>query len=123
MKSIKKIDFKCIEVNLEFKGQLITIKVEPFRTINYIKEKAINKILDLPSNIHFYYLGKDLIKFGSDKIGNFFNNREKVTIKLKSPKNSHSQNSHSPKNIFNNYKNHWKIKLKVSTMMKFIKII
>lgn len=107
MKSIKKVDFKCIDVNLEFNGQLITIKVEPFRTINYIKEKAINKILDLPSNIHFYYLGKDLTKFGSDKIGNFFNNREKVTIKLKSPQNSYSQNSHSPKNIFNNRNNYY----------------
>ena len=108
MKIIKTIDFKCIEINLEYKEQIITIKFEPYRTVDYIKEKAKNKILDLPSDIHLYYLGKDLAEFGSEKIGNFFKNREKVTIKLKTPpQNPHHKNvnSKSPKNIINNKTN------------------
>ena len=43
MKTIKQIDFKLIEINFEYKEQIITIKFEPFRTIDYIKEKAKNK--------------------------------------------------------------------------------
>ena len=104
MKIIKTIDFKCIEINFEFKEQITLIKFEPYRTVDYMKEKAKNKIIDLPSDIHFYYLGKDLAQYGSEKIGNFFKNREKVTIKLKTPpQNSHhiNKNSPSPKNIFN----------------------
>ena len=111
MKTIKTIDFKCIEINLEYKEQIITIKFEPYRTLDYIKEKAKNKILDLPSDIHFYYLGKDLAEYGAEKIGNFFKNREKVTIKLKTPpQNSHhiGANSSSPKNLFNNKINKYK---------------
>ena len=108
MKKIKKIDFKCIEINLEFKEHIITIKVEPYRTLDYLKEKTLSKILDLPPNINYYYQGKDLSEFGSDeKIGNIFKNREKVTIKLKSPLKIHNAhhnriNSLSPKNKFNN---------------------
>ena len=108
MKKIKKIDFKCIEINLEFKEHIITIKVEPYRTLDYLKEKTLSKILDLPPNINYYYQGKDLSEFGSDeKIGNIFKNREKVTIKLKSPPKIHNVHHHrinslSPKNKFNN---------------------
>ena len=101
MKIIKKIDFKCIEINFEYKEQIITIKFEPYRTIDYIKEKVKNKIMELPENIHFYYLGKDLADSDSEKIGNFFKYREKVTIKLAIPNNNHHFNSNSPKKIIN----------------------
>ena len=100
MKILKKIDFKCIEINFEYEEQIITIKAEPYRTIDYIKEKVINKIIGLSPNIHLYYLGKDISEYGSEKIGNFFNKREKVTIKVKEPPTSHLLNS--PKNIINN---------------------
>lgn len=110
MKKIKNVDFKCFEINFEFKKCTMTIKVEPYRTLDYIKEKVFNKMLDLPSDVKFYYLGRDLAEYGSDeKIGNIFKNREKVTIKLKSPSKNYNSNNHinppSPKYLFNN-KNH-----------------
>jgi len=101
MKIIKKIDFKCIEINFEYEGQIITIKEKPYKTIDYIKEKAINKIINLPQNIHFYYLGKDISEFGSKKIGDYFNHKEKVTIKMKPYDNSLFSNS--PRNIIHNF--------------------
>ena len=74
------------EIKFEYKNQSIVIKAEPFRTLDYICENAIikmNKIILIPNNIKFYYLGKELNLKNSDKIGNIFNHKEKVTIKLK----------------------------------------
>lgn len=110
MKIIKKIDFKCFEINLEYKEQLITIKAEPYKTIEYIKEKSMNKFMDLPSDIRYYYLGKDITECGSEKIGDYFKNREKVTIKLIPSNNYHHHNNNSPSssniiNKKNNYNN------------------
>ena len=102
MKIIKNIDFKWIEINFEYKEQKITIKFEPYRTIDYMKEKVINRIMDVSPDINFYYLGKNLSEYNQEKIGNFFKNKEKVTIKLKSLENSYYLNSPSPKNIYNN---------------------
>ena len=100
MKIIKKIDFKCIEINFEYENQVITIKEKPYKTIEYVKEKAINKIINLPQNIQFYYLGKDISEYGKEKIGDFFKHKEKVTIKMKPIENSLILNS--PKNIIHN---------------------
>ena len=86
MKIVKKTDFDYIEINFEYKNQTITIKAEPYRTIDYILEKALikmNKMIQLPNNINFYFLGKELNYQNSEKIGNIFNHREKVTIKIK----------------------------------------
>ena len=87
MKNFKKIDFDFIEIAFEYKNQIITIKAEPYRTIDYILEKAtkkMNKIIQLPKNLSFYFLGKELNYYkNSEKIGNIFNHREKVTIKIK----------------------------------------
>ena len=81
-------DFEYIEIKFEYKDQMIIMKAEPFRTLDYIFEKAIikmKKIILIPNNIKFYYLGKELNSKNSDKIGNIFNHKEKVTIKLKTP--------------------------------------
>jgi hypothetical protein len=78
MKIIKKIDFKCIEINFEYENQVITIKEKPYKTLECVKEKAINKIINLPQNIHFYYLGKDISEYGKEKIGDYFKHRKKV---------------------------------------------
>ena len=86
MKNFKKIDFDFIEIAFEYKNQIITIKAEPYRTIDYILEKAtkkMNKIIQLPNNLSFYFLGKELNYKNTEKIGNIFNHREKVTIKIK----------------------------------------
>ena len=101
MKIIKKIDFKCIEINFEYENQVITIKEKPYKTLEYVKEKAINKIINLPQNIHFYYLGKDISENCSEKIGDFFKHKEKVTIKMKPLEKSLFLNS--PKNIIHNF--------------------
>ena len=96
-----------LEIKFEYKNQSIVIKAEPFRTLDYICENAIikmNKIILIPNNIKFYYLGKELNLKISEKIGNIFNNKEKVTIKLKNP----SQNENGliiPKNNIINKKN------------------
>ena len=95
------------EIKFEYKNQSVVIKAEPFRTLDYICENAIikmNKIILIPNNIKFYYLGKELNLKISEKIGNIFNNKEKVTIKLKNP----SQNENGliiPKNNIINKKN------------------
>ena len=103
MKIIKNIDFKCYEINIKYKEKLITIKAEPYRTIDYIIEKASNKILDLPNDVRYFSLGKDITQNGSEKIGNFFKNREKVTIKIISSSNPHQINNNS-RNVINNKK-------------------
>ena len=86
MKTFKKSDFDFILINFEYQSQIVTIKAEPYRTLEYILERAINKmnkIIQLPDNISFYFLGKELNHKNSEKIGNIFNHREKVTIKIK----------------------------------------
>ena len=95
------------EIKFEYKNQSIVIKAEQFRTLDYICENAIikmNKIILIPNNIKFYYLGKELNLKNSDKIGNIFNHKEKVTIKLK----NQSENENEliiPKNNIINKKN------------------
>ena len=96
-----------IEIKFEYQNQNIVIKAEPFRTLDNICENAIikmNKIILIPKNIKFYYLGKELNLKNSEKIGNIFNHKEKVTIKLK----NQSQNENEliiPKNNIINKKN------------------
>ena len=104
MKIIKNVDFKCCEINIEYKEQLLTIKAEPYKTIDYIKEKAMSKIIDLPKDIKYLFLGKDITQNGSEKIGNFFKNREKVTIKIIPSTNSSNINNNNSVNAINNKK-------------------
>jgi len=100
-------DFDYIEIKFEYKNQMIIIKAEPFRTLDYICENAIikmNEIISLPNNIKFYFLGKELNLKNSEKIGNIFNRKEKVTIKLKT--SSRKENDLLiPKNNIINKKN------------------
>ena len=106
---------KIFVINIEYKEQLITIKAEPYKTIEYIKEKSKNKFMDLPSDIRYYYLGKDITECGSEKIGDYFKNREKVTIKL-IPSNNYHHNNNSPSSInIINKKNNYNNLLKYSS--------
>ena len=94
MKGIKNSNNDLIEIKFEYKNQIINIKAENFRTIDYILEKALfklNKFINVPKNIKFYFLGKELNN-KSEKIGNIFPHREKVTIKLKLPSNENNNN-------------------------------
>ena len=90
-----------ILVKIEFMSQTTTIKAEPYRALEYIIERAINKmnkIIQLPENISFYYLGKELNYKNSEKIGNIFNHREKVTIKIKASSSSNIKEINSERN-------------------------
>jgi hypothetical protein len=62
------------------------IQAEPYKTFFEIKQKAINRFMELPNNIHFYYLGQDLNKKEQEKIGTIFNHKEQVTVILRLPK-------------------------------------
>ena len=107
MKAIKNINIDYIEIKFEYKNQITTILAEPFRTIDYILEKAIfklNKIIEVPLNIKFYFLGKELNK-NSEKIENIFPHREKVTIKLKLPSKEKEINIQNNNNIIINKTN------------------
>ena len=98
---------KYIEIKFEYKNQIILIRAEPYRTLDHIFEKAIvkmKKIIQLPNNINFYFLGKELNYNKSEKIGNIFNHKEKVTIKIKGSPNKNGANSQNNNNlrIYNN---------------------
>ena len=110
MKIVKKSDFDYIEIKFEYKNQIILIRAEPYRTLDHIFEKAIvkmKKIIQLPNNINFYFLGKELNYNKSEKIGNIFNHKEKVTIKIKGSPNKNGANSQNNNNlrIYNNNNN------------------
>ena len=108
MKTFKKSDIDFILINFEYKNQIITIKAEPYRTLEYILERAINKmnkIIQLPDNISFFFLGKELNYKKSEKIGNIFNHREKVTIKIKASSTTNNNETNPERNnlrLFNN---------------------
>ena len=85
MKRIKKIDFKYIQINFQYKNELITIKSEPFITLENAMIKALKKMINIPkSDLHCFYLGLDITKNKDKKIGDLFYHCEKVNIKLQS---------------------------------------
>lgn len=108
MKTIKKIHLKNIEINFQYENQLITLKVEPFKTLGEAKEKAIKKMICVPFNINCFYSNLDLSNDENKKIGDLFNHKEKVTIKLKQGNNSFTSITQSlnkdylPQNNYNN---------------------
>lgn len=73
---------KPIEIKFEYQENIVTIKTEPYKTIKEVKQKAIKKFHNIPKNIHCFYLSRDLASYEKNLIGEFFNNREKVTLKL-----------------------------------------
>ena len=87
---LKETDFNLIKINFEFRNQNVIIKAEPYKIFQEIKYLALNKFIDIfmtiPNNLHFYYLGKDLINQEQEKIGNLFNHKEQITILLRLPK-------------------------------------
>ena len=83
---LKKIDFKLIKITFEFLDKSVDIEAEPYKTFKEIKDKALNKFMSIPDNIHFYYLGQDLSKNEDEKIGTIFNHKEKATISLRLPR-------------------------------------
>jgi len=83
---LKEIDFKLIKIIFEFLDKSVEIQAEPYKTFKEVKLKAISRFMNIPDNIHFYYLGQDLSKIEEEKIGTLFNHKEKVTITLRLPR-------------------------------------
>jgi hypothetical protein len=84
-KILKRINLDNVKINFEYKEQCITIKAELYNTLEYIKEKALKKMDDIPPDVHCYYLGIDLSSKENRKIGDLFYKKEKATIKLSLP--------------------------------------
>ena len=85
MEEIKQINLKQKEINIQYKNELITIKSEPFKTLESILMKALKKMLIIPKKeLHCFYLGVDITKSIDKKIGDLFSHCEKVNIKLDS---------------------------------------
>ena len=88
----KNIDNNSVIINFDYKNKLVTLKTNPFRQLEEIKKLAIKKI-NIMNNINLnyeelncYYLGRNLSDYENEKICELFSNREKITIKLMSPK-------------------------------------
>ena len=82
---LKLVDFKSIKIAFEYQNKVIIINAEPFKTFEEIKQKALNKFIDIPNNINCYYMGQDLSKIEKEKIGTIFNHKEQVRIILRLP--------------------------------------
>ena len=92
MKEIKKIFFNSIEINIQYKNELITIISEPFKTLKSVIIKALKKMISIPKrNIHCYYLGVDISKSKEKKVGDLFPHYGKVTLKLISKENEKNE--------------------------------
>lgn len=85
------MNVKNIEVKFQYQDKIVTIKSETYRTIKEVKEKAMKKFFKIPKDVHCFYLARDLINYENNIIGEFFNNREKVTLKLMLPRKNASQ--------------------------------
>ncbi len=97
-------NIKSVTVNFDYKSQLVTIKTSPFKKLEDIKKSAIKKfnimnINLIPELINCYYLGRNLTEYEQQKICELFSNREKISIKLMSPK------KHVLDNIMSNVNN------------------
>lgn len=82
---LKSVDFKPINITFEFQNKIINIKAEPYKRFEEIKQKVLKKFIDLPNNIHFYYMGQDLLKTENERIGTIFNHKEQAKIILRLP--------------------------------------
>lgn len=86
MMSIKLITIKNIQITFQYLSQFVTLNSESYKTLKELKIKAINKMLGVPEYVYCSYLGVNLTKDENKKIGDIFNHKEKVLIKLKIPK-------------------------------------
>ena len=98
---LRETDFNLIKINLEYRNKIVIINAEPYKIFEEIKNKAIDKFIDIfytiPNNLHFYYQGNDLINREQEKIGEIFNHKEQITILLRTPKLKINNKSNSDK--------------------------
>ena len=82
-------------LRIEYKNQLTTINANPYNKIGEIREMASNKFYGIKKkDIHLYYKNQDLKEKEKEEIGQYFSNREIVSLKLDYPEiNTNSLNS------------------------------
>lgn len=97
------MNLKPLSLNFEYKNQIITYIDEPYKTLLEQKNKAIKRLNIKNTDIHCFYLGRDLTEYESQKIGDIFRNREKVTIKLSFPKQKSLSKNNSRNSNASNY--------------------
>ena len=79
---IHKIKLKYIRICFQHQDQKVTFITENFKRLGEMKEKAIKKMTNLPPEVRCYYMNKDYSKNENKKLGDIFNNREEILIKL-----------------------------------------
>ena len=106
MKEIKLFSLKNIEITFQYLSQCVTLHCELYKTLKEAKIKAINKMIEVPIYAYCTYLGVNLSNDENKKIGDIFNHKEKVLIKLKLPdlipKTKYSFQEKSRQNKLNN---------------------
>ena len=124
MKELKKFLLEYKEINFQYRDELITIKSEPFKTLESIKMKAIKRMSNVPpDDIHLFYLGIDITKNIKKRVGDLFTHCKKITIKLKSKDNSNNSSiSYDKINKTNSLTKANKINLKTTQKIKNINL-
>ena len=106
MKEIKLFSLKNIEITFQYLSQCVTLHCELYKTLKEAKIKALNKMIEVPIYAYCTYLGVNLSNDENKKIGDIFNHKEKVLIKLKLPdlipKTKYSFQEKSRQNKLNN---------------------
>ena len=106
MKEIKLFSLKNIEITFQYLSQCVTLHCELYKTLKEAKIKEINKMIEVPIYAYCTYLGVNLSNDENKKIGDIFNHKEKVLIKLKLPdlipKTKYSFQEKSRQNKLNN---------------------
>ena len=106
---------KQIILRIEYKNQLSTINANPYNKIGEIREMASNKFYGIKKkDVHLFYKNQDLKEKENEEIGEYFSNRELVSLKLDYPE-IHTNSLSSNKNSFHENKEQ---KLKISYFNK-----
>ena len=95
---------KKIILRIEYKNQLSTINANPYNKLGEIREMASNKFYGIKKkDVHLFYKNQDLKEKENEEIGEYFSNRELVSLKLDYPE-IHTNSLSSNKNSFHENK-------------------
>lgn len=73
---------KKIKINLDYLGKTIGIELEPYKTINQVKEKTRKLFFIINLEFKLIHSNKDLTPFDSITIGEYFKNKSKIYLKV-----------------------------------------
>lgn len=73
---------KKVKINLEFSGKNVSLELEPYRPIKFIKEKAAKIFYPCNFELKIIHINKDLTPFENVSIGDYFKNKNIISLKL-----------------------------------------